>query len=221
MAGSAGLIGFSSRFASTCRSRHMGNVTASYRLRFRSITSTTSIRTIWAALALLLGACGPAARPPEGAVAGEWRTFGGSWTASGTRTTLDLESDHRASIVQMNGSLLLKGERTLGIGFRAEFVGFTDSRSGMVGRAVWTDERGDRVFSELKGEWVGTGNHIAGTFLGGTGRYAGITGEYEFQWQYVLAAEDGAVSGRTTGLKGRARVNEPPASAPPAGGPAK
>ena len=77
----------------------------------------------------------------------------------------------------------------------------------MVGRAVWTDERGDKVFSELKGEWVGTGNHIAGTFLGGTGRYAGATGEYEFQWQYVLAAEDGAVSGRTTGLKGRARVS--------------
>jgi hypothetical protein len=200
----------------------MGSVSAAYRLRFRSITSTTSIRTIGAALALLLAACGgPAARSPEVAAAGEWRTFGGSWTASGTRTTLDLESDHRASIIQMNGSLLLKGERTLGIGFRAEFVGFTDSRSGMVGRAVWTDERGDRVFSELKGEWVGTGNHIAGTFLGGTGRYAGITGEYEFQWQYVLAAEDGAVSGRTTGLKGRARVNEPPASAPPAGGPAK
>ena len=43
----------------------------------------------------------------------------------------------------------------------------------MVGRAVWTDERGDQVFSELKGEWVGTGNRIVGTFIGGTGRYAG------------------------------------------------
>jgi hypothetical protein len=127
------------------------------------------------ALALLLvAACGrPAATGQKAPAAGEWRTFEGNWTASGTRTSLDLESDHRASIVQMNGSLLLKGERALGIGFRAEFVGFTDSRSGMVGRAVWTDERGDRVFSELKGEWVGTGNHIAGTFLGGTGRYAG------------------------------------------------
>ncbi len=117
----------------------------------------------------------------------------------------------------MNGSLLLTGENRPGVGFRAEFVGFTDSQSGMVGRAVWTDERGDKVFSELKGEWVGTGNRIAGTFLGGTGRYAGATGEYEFQWRYVLTAEDGAVSGRTAGFKGRVRVGAPPA--PSAGAP--
>ena len=79
----------------------------------------------------------------------------------------------------------------------------------MVGRAVWTDERGDKVFSELKGEWVGTGNRIAGTFLGGTGRFAGATGEYEFQWQYVLTAEDGTVSGRTVGLQGAGARGRP------------
>ena len=134
--------------------------------------------------------------------AGEWRTFEGSWTASGTRTSLDLGSDHRASIVHLNGSLLLTGENTPGVGFRAEFVGFTDTQSGMVGRAVWTDERGDQVFSDLKGEWVGTGNRIAGTFLGGTGRFAGATGEYEFQWRYVLTAEDGAVERSNRGLQG-------------------
>jgi hypothetical protein len=89
----------------------------------------------------------------------------------------------------------------------------------MVGRALWTDDRGDQVFSDLKGEWVGAGNRITGTFLGGTGRYTATAGEYEFQWQYVLAAEDGAVSGRATGLKGRAQVNAPPASPPSAKGP--
>ena len=121
----------------------------------------------------------------------------------------------------MNGSLLLTGEHGLGVGFRAEVIGFTDTPERDGGRAVWTDERGEQVFSELKGEWVGTGNRIVGTFLGGTGRYAGITGEYQFQWQYVLTAEDGAVSGRTTGLEGRARVKAPPASAPSAEGPVR
>ena len=198
----------------------MGSVTAAYRPRFRWIICTTSIRTTWSALALLMlgAACGgPAARPSEVSAAGEWRTFEGSWTASGKRTSLDLGADHRASIVHMNGSLLLSGENRLGVGFRAEIVGFTDSLSGFVGRSVWTDERGDKVFSELKGESVGTGNRIAGTFLGGTGRYTGATGEYEFQWQYVLTAEDGAVSGRTTGLKGRVRAGGTPASPPAAG----
>ena len=147
---------------------------------------------------------------------GEWRTFEGSLNASGTRTSLDMGSEHRASVFHLSGSVLLTGDNGLGVGFRAEFVGFTDTRSGMVGRALWTDARGDHVFSDLKGEWVGTGNRITGTFVGGTGRYTNTAGEYEFQWQYVLEAEDGAVSGRATGLKGRAQVN-----APPAGGPGK
>ena len=75
----------------------------------------------------------------------------------------------------------------------------------MQGRCVWTDERGDKVYSELKGELVGTGKRIVGTFLEGTGRFAGVTGEYSFQWQYVVESEDGAVSGRAVDLKGRAR----------------
>jgi hypothetical protein len=78
----------------------------------------------------------------------------------------------------------------------------------MQGRCVWTDERGDMVYSELKGEWVGSGNHIAGRFIGGTGRYASVTGDYSFQWQYVIDTEDGAVSGRVVDLKGRARFGQ-------------
>ena len=86
----------------------------------------------------------------------------------------------------------------------------------MQGRCVWTDERGDMVYSELKGQAVGSGNHIVGTFVGGTGRYAGVTGDYSFQWQYVVDTEDGAVSGRVVDLKGRARFGQ--ASTAPAGG---
>jgi len=108
-------------------------------------------------------------------------------------------------------------EGTLAVGFRAEIIGFVDSQSGMVGRAVWTDEQGDKVFSELKGQ-VGTGNRIAGTFLGGSGRYAGAMGEYEFQWKYVLTPEDGTMSGRAVGLKGRLGAGAPSGSVPPAEG---
>jgi hypothetical protein len=164
------------------------------------------------ALALLLlgAACsGPEARTPQEAPAGGWLTFSGSWTASGTRTTLDLDAHHWASIMNLNGSLLLAGENKPGVGFRAEMVGFADSVTGLAGRSVWTDEHGDRVFSELKGEWVGTGNRITGTFLGGTGRFAGATGDYEFEWRYLITAEDGRVGGRSEGLKGRVRLGAP------------
>ena len=121
------------------------------------------------------------------------------------------DSDDRAAIFELTGSVLLTGAQRPAVGFKAQAIGFSDSRTGMQGRCVWTDERGDRVYSELKGEAVGEGNRILGTFIGGTGRYAGVTGDYTFQWQYVIDTEDGAVSGRVIDFKGRARLGQPAA----------
>ena len=81
-----------------------------------------------------------------------------------------------------------------------------DTGTGLVGRAVWTDDRGDQVFSELTGNGTSTGNKIVGTFVGGTGRYAGATGSYEFSWRFVLEAEDGQVQGQSMGLNGAIHV---------------
>ena len=176
----------------------------------------------WLALAalLIMAGCDQSSGPAiQASAAGEWLAFEGTWTATGTRRTLHLGPDHRAAIFELTGSMLLTGAQRPGVGFRAQAIGFSDNRVGMEGRSVWTDEHGEMVYSELKGEWVGSGNQITGTFVGGTGRYAGVTGEYTFQWQYVLDAEDGAVSGRVVNLKGRARLNQPAPA--PAEGPAR
>ena len=178
--------------------------------------SVVSFARRWVALAPLLfaAACSQPTVPPQGIPStGEWRTFEGAWSASGTRQTINLETNHRASIFDLTGSLLLVGDQGLGVGFQAQAIGFTDSLAGMQGRCVWTDEHGDKVYSELNGEFVATGNHIVGTFLGGTGRYAGIIGEYSFQWRFIVESEDGTVSGRAVDLKGRARLS--PATAAP------
>jgi hypothetical protein len=114
-------------------------------------------------------------------------------------------------LVDLQGSLLLGGRSRPGVGFRGEAIALNDSARGLVGYAVWTDERGDQVFSELRGEGTASGNRITGTFTDGTGRYAGATGVYEFSWQYVLEAEDGTVQGRAVGLKGRVRFGSPKA----------
>jgi hypothetical protein len=185
---------------------------------FYRVGSAVLLGRRWVALASLLfaAACSQPTVPSTGIPpTGEWRTFEGKWSASGTRQTLNLDANHRASIFDLTGSLLLVGDRGLGVGFQAQAIGFTDSLAGMQGRCVWTDEHGDKVYSELKGEFVTTGNHIAGTFLGGTGRYAGVTGEYSFQWRFIIESEDGTVSGRAVDLKGRARLG--PAAVPPAG----
>lgn len=159
-------------------------------------------RFVVVALVLAAAACGPG--PSElPAAPGEWQDFTGSWNAAGSRRTLPVGADRRASIVDLRGTMLLAGPGRPGVGFRAEVIALVDSATGLQGRSVWTDERGEQVFSELKGEGTAAQNRITGDIVGGTGRYAGATGSYEFSWQYVVEAEEGAIQGRAVGLKGR------------------
>ena len=157
---------------------------------------------------LLMGGCeGETAQPPPSAV--EWREFEGSWNAAGTRRTIPLGADRRGSTIDLRGTMLLAGPGRPGVGFRAEIIALVDSETGLVGRGVWTDEHGDQVYSELKGEGTKENNHIVGTILGGTGRFGGVSGAYEFSWQFVIESEDGSIQGRAVGLKGRYRLAEP------------
>ena len=171
-----------------------------------------SWRLVVIAIALATAACGSTVEPSKpAATAAEWREFEGSWNAAGTRQTIPLGVERRGSIIELSGTMLLAGAGRPGVGFRAEAIALVDSATGLVGRSVWTDERGDQVFSELKGEGTAARNHISGTILGGTGRYAYVTGSYEFSWQYVIESEDGSIQGRAVGLKGRVRFGQPSA----------
>ena len=180
-------------------------------------------RLALAMLLLLIAGCDrpQSSAPTQNVSTGDWHAFEGSWTATGTRRTLQMGPDRRTAIFELTGSLLLTGAERPALGFQARVIGFSDSDTGMVGRCVWTDEHNEMVYSELKGQNVGSGARIIGTFVGGTGRYAGATGEYTFKWQYVVGegAEDGALSGRVVDLKGRARLGQPTTA--PAGGPSR
>jgi hypothetical protein len=174
---------------------------------------STRMRTAHVAVAALLVAavgCSPAPQvsPPAADVGSGWRDFEGTWTAAGNREVIALGSARKASVSILRGSLLLSGPERPALGVRAEVVVFNDSATGMIGRAVWTDDRGDQAWSELRGEGTATGNRISGTFIGGTGRFAGIAGDYTFTWRFVLETEDGTVQGQSVGLKGRVRVGQ-------------
>jgi len=163
-----------------------------------------------ATLALLVSTLGllgalHAQAPSEG-----WRTFEGTWSAVGRRQTVPTETGRAAVVTALSGTVTITSAAGLAAGFRAEVIGFDDGAGGGAGRAVWTDSRGDQVFSALKGEPVETGRHVLGTLTGGTGRYAGITGEYALTWQYVVRGEEEVVQGRAVDLKGRFRRAEAP-----------
>ena len=178
----------------------------------------------WVPVILLL-ATGPWSPLPTRAKAvpqpETWREFNGTWSATGKREVISLGGERQASIADFNGSLLLSGPERPSVGFGAEAIVLIDSATGMVGRAVWTDDRGEHVFSELTGERTGAGSHIHGTLVGGTGRYAGITGDYDFSWRVLVETEDGVVQGQSMDLKGRFRIVPSPGAAtsePAAGG---
>ena len=176
---------------------------------------TGTRRRLLLSLALAAAACAPGADEPASAAApGDWLEFSGTWTAAGSRDSIPLGTARRGSVVKLRGSLLLAGAGRPGVGFHSEVLGLSDSATGFAGRSVWTDERGDQVYSELQGEGTAEKNHIRGTILGGTGRYAGATGTYEFSWQWVMEAEDGSIQGRASDLKGRVRRGSAAEGAP-------
>lgn len=121
---------------------------------------------------------------------------------------MEFGTGHVTAIFRYSGSLLLRGEQRVNAGFKGEIIGFADSQSGMQGRCTWTDENGDKLFSELHSKTTNLDQPINGRFIGGTGRYAGVTGEYTFKWQRLIETEYGHVSGRVVDLQGWVRIGE-------------
>lgn len=167
-------------------------------------------------LLALTALLGPAATGQTPAAPPTDRAFEGSWSATGTRQVLTMGGGRKAGILYLSGSLMLSSQEGLSLGFRCEAIGFDDGMDISAGEAVWTDDQGDKIFSDVKGEAVSTGKHIVGTIIGGTGRYTGITGEYEFDWQYVIQAPDGVIQGRAGHLEGHYHFTAPPAAPAPA-----
>jgi len=132
------------------------------------------------------------------------QTFAGSWSASGQRQTLRTEGGQPATTVQLSGAVSITTGAGLGRGFRGEVIGFDDAAGFVAGRVVWTDDRNDRIFSTLTGDRLAeSGRGIRGIITGGTGRYAGMTGQYEFHWQYLVTADGSLISGRAVDLRGQ------------------
>lgn len=190
----------------------------SVRIPSRRTVQLFRLRRVALGSFLVMAACGTTPQATSPLPGSDWHQFAGTWTAAGSRHSIQLGVGRQASIAKLTGSLLLAGPTKPAVGFRSEAIVFNDSVTGMVGRAVWTDEHGDQVYSELKGEGTAANNRIVGTFLGGTGGYSSATGAYEFSWRFLLEGEDGTVQGQSIGLKGQVRAGSPP-GASDAGGP--
>lgn len=113
-------------------------------------------------------------------------------------------------VVRVEGSVVIENGHDLGRGFRGEAAYFHDGRDFGVGRAVWIDENGDRIFSELRGDPAQTGRRITGKVVAGTGRYAKLEGDFTMSWQFVIEAEENTIQGRAADLRGKFRFADSP-----------
>ena len=138
-----------------------------------------------------------------------WRLFQGSWSAVGSRHTLPTEAGRTAAVVQLSGAVVLTDPTGAGRrAFRARRSASTTAEASAPAGRCGPTRAAIVCSARSRGDSLQTGRRIAGTITGGTGRYAGVTGEYTLTWQYVVAAEDGVVQGRTVDLSGRFRLDE-------------
>jgi hypothetical protein len=134
-----------------------------------------------------------------------WRPFTATWSLSGERQSLSTEGLRPASIIHLSGPLTLTSGEGLGRGFLGEVIGFDDGGTLLVGRAAFVDEHGDKIFCTLKAQPIGSGRRVTATISGGTGRFAGLEGEFSLVWQYVVEQDNEQVSLRTANVEGRTR----------------
>ena len=134
-----------------------------------------------------------------------WRPFTATWTLKGERQAVEAGGDRPASIVHLTGPLTLTSGQGIGRGLLGEVIGFDDGAALLVGRAVFTNERSDKIFCRLEAEPIGTSRRARATITGGTGRFERLQGEFSFTWQYVIDSGSGEVDLRAVNVEGRTR----------------
>ena len=161
------------------------------------------MRALLASLAIAFLAPGPAAAqaPPA---PGAFTPFEATWSARGQRQVLRLGA-RTATTVSLSGAFSVASGQGLSKGYRGEALGFDDGAGDARALLTLTDDKGDQIFADIKGETVASGRKWVGKITGGTGRYAGIEGDFSFAWQFVVQDEDGGFQGRAVDFRGRYR----------------
>jgi hypothetical protein len=170
--------------------------------------------TLTALLALALPAMTtgqPVTTPAS--MADGWIPFEGSWSAAGHHRTLRVGGLETGTFHLSGTFAVAKGEG-FRKGFRAEAIGYEDGAGSGAGSMVLTDDRGDQVYCRLKGAASKRSQLIVATITGGSGSYAGLAGDFSFEWRYLTKVENGQIQGFAVDLKGRYRRPGPaPAAA--------
>ncbi|RNC68255.1 MAG: hypothetical protein ED859_10975 [Desulfuromonadales bacterium] len=139
-----------------------------------------------------------------GAESGDFR---GSWIANGTRTPFPFGAGRQVFTFRIVGHVSLQAPLGKKKDFWSDCIGLADTTTGMTGRCVWKDLGGPEIYLTIQSSQMEQGNQVVGTLVGGTGPFAGISGDVTFNWTSVTTQIDAdgvvTVNGQTKNIIGR------------------
>jgi len=134
-------------------------------------------------------------------------SFRASWNVSGTIHLMEFKDRGWVAAGRHEGTIILQTDKGQIPTFETECVAFADESQGGVGRCVWESTDGDLIYVETSSSGMGGLGRSRGKFVGGTGRFDGITGGFSFEWNYNVSGwEDASFDGYTLAMTGNYAV---------------
>ena len=107
-------------------------------------------------------------------------SFTARWVVTGTWRGMALGEDREIVLADLGGRLDVAADGGVITDFASRCLVFSDEVTGGIARCRWSHPSGDEAFSEIEGGILVAGEPVRGRFVGGTGRYVGLAGEFGF-----------------------------------------
>jgi len=134
-------------------------------------------------------------------------TFTGFWTVSGSVHVLERGDRVVATAGRLTGKVVGNTSQGAIPAFDTDCVVFSDTRERGIARCVWTGATGDQIYVDVTSDGPAGFGRARGEFAGGTGRYDGMSGSFQFEWNYSLGrGADATLDGHTLQMSGRYRL---------------
>jgi len=136
-------------------------------------------------------------------------TFTGFWTVSGSVHVLERGDKVVATAGRLAGTVVGNTSQGAIPSFETDCVVFSDTRERGIARCVWTGASGDQIYVDVTSDGPAGFGRARGEFVGGSGRFEGMTGAFQFEWNYSLSrGSDATLDGHTLQMSGRYRLRE-------------
>jgi hypothetical protein len=131
-------------------------------------------------------------------------SFESTWDIKGSARKLEFGPSRMLRTVRHTGTITFRSSKGFVGTVMTSCIGLHDTGQRDIGRCTWVTGDGERLYSELTGSLppgLDTGT-ASGVFVGGTGRFTGVTGSYQLDWVARPSLEPDAFGAQTVRMTG-------------------